>query len=121
VEVKKKRTFALPVPDPVQFRGKPLRLFLSAVTQYLRQLTAYVGAVDGAKPPMIFVTTPVGGIAAFSGATPGSGTCTVLSRTGTLSDTVTVYNRHTVAFGASKIGLAVLIGNEYWITTEQCS
>lgn len=119
--MRKKRTFSLPVPDPAQFKGKPVRLFLSAVTQYLRQLTAYVGATDGARPMLIFVQTGGGGVSAFSGSTPGSGTATVLSRTGTLTDTITVYNRHTVSWGASKICLAALIGNEYWVVTEQCS
>jgi hypothetical protein len=70
------------------------------------------------------VKAPAGGIAAMSGSTPGSATCTKyvwsggsLTATGT---TLTVKNPYTTAVGANKFAWAVDWEGATWIATEAC-
>lgn len=89
----------------------------------------------GALPPLAtyIVMTPVGGIAARSGTTPGSATCTLWTNAnGALAEwlnpagdaqTVTVYNLSTTAVAASSYVVACqeLLGGTLLALWEDCT
>lgn len=72
----------------------------------------------------VFVT-PSGGIAARSGATLGSATCTHYTVTGgtraSTSDTVTVYNDFTTAIGGSTDIVAIRVDGIWLAIAEDCA
>lgn len=69
--------------------------------------------------------TPVGGIAARSGATLGSATCTMLTIAGgtraTTAATATVYNNFTSAVGGSVDIVAAKIDGVWSVIAEDCA
>lgn len=74
--------------------------------------------------PILRVKSPAGGIAAMTGSTPGSATCTLEAWNGsarsTGSGTITVRNDHPTAVGASKLLWVVWWQGDYWVMTEAC-
>lgn len=68
--------------------------------------------------------TPSGGIAARSGATLGSATCTLLSIAGgtraTTATTATVYNDFTTSVGGSRDIVAAKIDGVWSVIAEDC-
>ena len=90
---------------------------------------------EGALPPlpMYICKTPAGGIAARSGTTPGSATCTLWTNSGgTLAEwvspqgaaqTVTVYNLSTSAVSAAAyiIACGELLGGTLLAMWEDCT
>jgi hypothetical protein len=70
------------------------------------------------------VSSPVGGIPARSGGTPGSAVCTTCTWNGTTwaggGPNLTVKNDYPTAVAGSKLLWVVSWGNEYFVMTEQC-
>lgn len=70
------------------------------------------------------VRSPGGGIAARSGATPGSAACDVCTWDGTSwavgSETLTVKNDYPTAVEATKLLWVVYWLGDYWVMTEEC-
>jgi hypothetical protein len=118
--VNRRRRFTPQTPALEAFRGKPLRVFLQALCEWAARVSQHLNIGPPGKPAALLVTTPGGGIPAYSAGTPGSATCTILKRDGTTADSVTVLNRYTAAIGGTKICAVVLIGGEYYAITEQC-
>lgn len=83
------------------------------------------GLVRGASGSQVKAfAAPAGGIAARSGATLGSATCTLLSVAGgtrsTTSTTYTVYNDFSTAVGANKEIMAAKIDGIWVVIAEDC-
>lgn len=73
---------------------------------------------------VIRALSPSGGIAARSGGTPGSATCTLCTWNGTTwtstGGSQVVKNDYTTAVGASKLIWAVSWGGDYFVMVEAC-
>jgi hypothetical protein len=73
---------------------------------------------------VIRVLSPSGGIAARSGGTPGSATCTLCTWNGTTwtstGGSQVVKNDYPTAVAGTKLLWAVNWGSEYFVMTEQC-
>jgi methenyltetrahydromethanopterin cyclohydrolase len=83
-------------------------------------ITCGVGGAGGG----VWCRSPGGGIAAISGTTPGSATCTLYTWDGTSfslgSDEITVKNPYAAAVGASKKVWAVKWQGDYWAANWEC-
>lgn len=73
---------------------------------------------------VLLVKTPVGGIAALSGTTPGSGTCTLYGWDGTSFAVTTlevlVRNPWAFAAGGNKTAVVFKFASTYWLLTWEC-
>ena len=118
-----KRHAPNPLPTLEQYRGKPLRTFLSALLDWLRLLAETVGAGDR---PLVLLAYTSGSISARSGTTAGSGTVNIVTWNGTAlsnsssNGTMTVYNAYGTAFSTSKYVWCVRFLGVYWAITQEC-
>jgi hypothetical protein len=81
-------------------------------------------APAAASTALIRVLSPAGGIAARSGGTPGSASCTLCTWNGTTwtstGGSLTVKNDYPTAVGGSKLLWVTPWGGDYFTVTEQC-
>lgn len=94
-----------------------------AINESSTERTIYVEKTGGGGEIQAFVT-PAGGIAARSGSTLGSATCTMLSLTGgtrSTGGTATVYNDFTSAVGGSVDIIAAKIDGIWVVIAEDCA
>jgi len=95
-----------------------------------RTKTTALGPRNNSKgpfyPPPIMFVAPGGGIAARSGATPGSASCAIYRHDdadGSMddtSDTETILNPYLTAVTAGSIGWAIWKAGHYYVATESC-
>lgn len=73
---------------------------------------------------IMLVKTPIGGIPALSGTTPGQADCVKLTWDGTALNTgtvpVRVYNPWAFAAGGNKTAIAFKFASSYWLLTWSC-
>lgn len=118
-------TFTPRPPKPTS--GELAIAYLSRLAGWLDQLVNWLNVSPGGRPLIITCKTPVGGIAARSGTTRSSASCTLYGRGSTdaaLSlgtTTVTVWNDYLDAVPANSLIKAHLEQGQYRVLTVGCT
>jgi hypothetical protein len=116
------KAFTVQPPDPDQYKGRPLRVFLVDSVKWLRQFVGAMAEPGGLVADSLILTTST--ITARSGATMGTGSASlvVIGDGGTLSttDTVTVRNYAGASFATGKYGFARRVAGFWVIISVEC-